>query len=98
MLTLKADQKQLYDDFSLFLSNTVDNNKQSRIADYHESFNKKHGRIKTRRCYVSDQLEWLNDKDKWAELKMIVMIESIREATTDKVSTSAARRDGCFYV
>lgn len=92
VLALKANQKQLYEDVSLFLSDAVDNNKQRRITDYHESFNKGHGRIETRKCYVSDQLEWLDNKDKWIDLKTIIMIESIREVA-DKVSTE--RR---FYI
>lgn len=92
VLALKANQKQLYEDVSLFLLDAVDNNKHSRITDYHESFNKEHGRIETRKCYVSNQLEWLDNKDKWADLKTIVMIESTREVA-DKISTE--RR---FYI
>ena len=85
VLALKANQKQLHEDISLFLSDAIDNNRQAHITDYNESFNKEHGRIETGRCYVSDQLDWLDNKEKRADLKTIVMIESIREIA-DKVS------------
>ena len=92
VLALKANQKQLYEDVSLFLSDAVDNNKPGNITDYDENLNKEHGRIETRKCYVSDQLNWLDTKDKWVDLKIIVMIESTREIA-GKVSTE--RR---FYI
>ena len=92
VLALKANQKQLYEDVSLFLSDAVDNNKPGNITDYDENLNKEHGRIETRKCYVSDQLNWLDTKDKWVDLKTIVMIESTREIA-GKVSTE--RR---FYI
>ena len=60
VLALKANQKQLYKDLSLFLSDAVDNNKPGNITDYDENLNKEHGRIETRKYYVSDQLNWLD--------------------------------------
>ena len=92
VLALKANQRQLYEDVSLFLSDAVDNNKPGNITDYDENLNKEHGCIETRKCYVSDQLNWLDTKDKWVDLKTIVMIESTREIA-GKVSTE--RR---FYI
>ncbi len=92
VLALKANQKQLYEDVSLFLSDAIDNNKPGNITDYDKNLNKEHGRIETRKCYVSDQLNWLDTKDKWVDLKTIVMIESTREIA-GKVSTE--RR---FYI
>ncbi len=64
VLALKGNQGLLHEDVSLFLSDAVDHEKQANITDYHQSFNKAHGRIKTRKCYVSDQLQWLENKEK----------------------------------
>lgn len=84
ILALKGNQTQLHKDVSLFLSSDVDN-KQKYITDSYESIDKAHGRIETRKCYVSDKIDWLDNKDKWSGLKTIVMIESTRE-TKGKVS------------
>lgn len=41
---------------------------------------KGHGRIETRKCFVSAQIDWLNQKEQWAGLKTIVMIEETQES------------------
>jgi len=38
-----------------------------------------HGRIETRKCIVSSQIDWLEQKQRWAGLKTIAMIEETRE-------------------
>jgi predicted transposase YbfD/YdcC len=38
-----------------------------------------HGRIEKRQCFVSDQLEELQQKPQWARLKTAAMIEETRE-------------------
>lgn len=40
---------------------------------------KGHGRIETRRCVVTEDVEWLTDKQLWSGLRSIVMVESERE-------------------
>lgn len=41
---------------------------------------KGHGRIETRKCFVSAQIDWLNQKEQWAGLKTIAMIEETQES------------------
>jgi len=36
-------------------------------------------RIETRKCFVSDQVDWLNQKEQWVGLKTIVMLEETQE-------------------
>ena len=40
---------------------------------------KEHGRIETRSCYVTDEIDWISNKRDWIGLKSIIMIESERE-------------------
>lgn len=40
---------------------------------------KDHGRIETRRYCQSDDLDWLADREKWAGLRSVGMVESVRE-------------------
>ena len=44
-----------------------------------------HGRIETRRCWVTDHIDWFEDKHLWKGLKCFVLIECKREVG-DKVS------------
>ncbi len=51
-----------------------------------------HGRIETRKCSVIDTFEFIENTDKWIELKSIVKIESIREfKNSDKPKETATR-------
>lgn len=48
--------------------------------DYYESeLEKDHGRIEHRRCWVSEELDWLKEKEDWKNLRSIVLVEAERE-------------------
>lgn len=56
---------------------------------YCKSVEKDHGRIEQRRCWVTEDIDWLTQKAEWQGLKSIVMVESVREvigkaATTER--------------
>ncbi len=38
-----------------------------------------HGRIETRRYWISDYTDWFEEKDKWEGLRCFAMVESVRE-------------------
>lgn len=52
--------------------------------DYVETLEKGHGRIETRRCWVTEEIDWLPEKEKWQNLKSVVMVEAIREVIGGK--------------
>ncbi len=54
--------------------------------DYCETVEKGHGRIETRRCWVTEDVQWLAEKKDWAGLKSIVMVEAEREVIGKAVS------------
>lgn len=47
--------------------------------DYCETLEKDHGRIEARRCWVTEELDWLEQKEEWKNLRSVVMVEAIRE-------------------
>ncbi len=47
--------------------------------DYCETIEKDHGRIEERRCWVTEEISWLEQKDEWKNLNSVVMVEAIRE-------------------
>lgn len=55
--------------------------------DYCETLEKDHGRIEQRRCYVTEEIEWLEQKDDWENLKSVIMVEAIREVIGGKTTT-----------
>ena len=45
----------------------------------HTEIGKDHGRIETRRCVVSEDIQWLDQRDRWSGLRSVAMIESTRQ-------------------
>jgi len=56
---------------------------------YCETVEKDHGRIETRRCWATEDIAWLKQKEQWRDLQSIIMVEATREvigkaATTER--------------
>ncbi len=84
ILSLKENQKTLFNDVVLFFDGMEDMKKDGYIFDEHTTVNGGHGRVETRRTVVTSNLDWLQDKNKWEGLKSIGMIESTREIGRDR--------------
>ena len=85
VLSLKGNHSTLHDDIRLFLSSEIAKSKDSKVVDYHEEYDKGHGRIEHRKCYVSDQIGWLEQRTDWCDLRTIAMVES-HVTTGDKIT------------
>jgi predicted transposase YbfD/YdcC len=86
VFSLKGNQGTLNEDVRLFLETELNKKSSSAIEDSHEEVDAGHGRIETRKCIVSSQTDWLDQKQRWAGLETIAMIEETREIG-DKKST-----------
>ena len=51
--------------------------KHLTTCEQYEDLDKGHGRFEIRRCYVTDQIHWLDRRQEWKGLKSIVAVESI---------------------
>jgi predicted transposase YbfD/YdcC len=75
VLSLKKNHATLYEDVSLYL----DTQFKSQEIEIKEEIEKGHGRIEIRRYGLSTDVDWLESKEKWAGLKAIGIVESIRD-------------------
>ncbi len=75
VLALKGNQSSLHDDVRLFMDTLAGRQPQGQA----EAVEKDHGRIETRRIWVSDEIDWLTQKPDWSGLRALVMVESHRE-------------------
>jgi predicted transposase YbfD/YdcC len=85
VLSLKGNQGTLNDDVRLFLENEFQKGSSTAIKDRYEEVDKGHGRLELRKCIVSSEIDWLQQKQDWIGLKTIAMIEETREIG-DKIS------------
>jgi predicted transposase YbfD/YdcC len=83
ILALKNNHPVFYEDVSLFLMSALQNNfldpfHQPIPHNFHRTIDKDHGRIEVRSCWCTDQIDWLDAKNKWAGFRTIVVVQSER--------------------
>ncbi|MFZ2169802.1 MAG: ISAs1 family transposase, partial [Methylococcaceae bacterium] len=74
LLALKDNHKGLCEDVSLWL----DTETASGRLPIHETVDKGHGRLEIRRCCLSAQIDWLEQKPEWKGLAAVGRVESTR--------------------
>lgn len=79
VLALKGNQGTLHEDIKLFFQDANDTSFKDIRHDFHETIDGDHGRIETRRYWTVSDIDWLEGKADWKELKSIGMVESERE-------------------
>lgn len=92
VLALKGNHETVHEEVKGFLDETLaeKNAKPRRPSSaamnlaVHETVEKDHGRIETRRYHQSDQLDWFADRAKWEGLKSVGMVEAIRQIGTQR--------------
>lgn len=79
VLSLKGNQGTLHKDIADYFYWAEKHGFKEIEYDRAQTLSKGHGRIEERRCWVTEDVDWLVQKPKWAGLKSIVMVESRRE-------------------
>ena len=75
IFSLKGNQESLSDDVKLYFEDT-----KLKKTSHHIDYDKDHGRIETRECWVVNDCLWLREMHpKWGTIKSIIKIESTRE-------------------
>lgn len=85
VLALKDNHPNLYEDIRVWLE---DCDAQGDVRQV-QTLEKDHGRIEQRRVAVSTELDWLAEREQWAGLAAVAMVESTRQI---KGKTSVQRR------
>jgi predicted transposase YbfD/YdcC len=81
LLSVKENQKNLYDDMALFFHLSQQNDFAKVTHTYHQTVNGGHGRIEKRECWAisgEESLSFLRGYQNWSNLETIVMIQSER--------------------
>lgn len=86
VLALKGNHAAAHEEVKLFFDDTVapcatgcDETHDAFRMDFHQSLEKGHGRIETRRYWQTIDIGWFQDKEKWKGLQSFGMVESIRK-------------------
>lgn len=89
IFSLKGNQGNFFDDIQFFLSDS----KQIAKLEMYEDYDKGHGRIETRTCWVCTDVSWLQEAHpRWKSIQSIIRIDSVRDIK-GKISTETR-----FYI
>ncbi len=79
-LAVKENQPQLHQKVKRLLDEAILENFADMKHDYFEQVDGNHGRIETRRVWVTPEVKWLGDlRHEWAGLNLLAVVESIRQ-------------------
>lgn len=79
LLAVKENQKTLHRRIQVETDDLIRTRFQGLWHDRHEQTDAGHGRIETRRVWVTDQLAWLKPAKDWPGLRCVVVVEAHRE-------------------
>ena len=79
VLGLKGNQGTLHEDVALLFDERQDGFAGHAVT-LHESFEKGHGRLETRRVVATDDLAWLQKDHQWPGMRSVAKVESRRNA------------------
>lgn len=74
VIALKGNQGTLHADVTYFLENEIKKQKPKGF-DFYEALDGDHGRIESRRYWITNNIDWIDQKEKWKGLASIGLVE-----------------------
>ena len=65
IFSLKENQKNLYNDVKLYIDDIRKEKKILSSENYHRTINKGHGRFEVIECIISEEIDWIANKNDW---------------------------------
>lgn len=87
VLAVKDNQPSLHRAIRVELDDMIREQFEDVEHDYQQTVDAGHGRIETRRVWVTDQLDWLKQADDWPALRSVAVVEAVREVPAHGAST-----------
>jgi predicted transposase YbfD/YdcC len=78
VLALKANHERLFEQVVAFWDGACARLRKGPDIRYHRAWFKGHGRDEARRCWATSDLDWLEGREEWKDLKSVVMVEAER--------------------
>ncbi len=79
VLALKGNHETIYDEVKTYLEDAQAKGFAKVPFTHLETIEKEHGRIETRRYWITGEVDWMADRPEWEGLKSIGMVESVRD-------------------
>lgn len=77
-LALKANHEKMYGEVQDFFQKEIKENLKEKEIDYYQTIDKGHGRLESRKYWVTSDIDWVSQKKEWKNLASVVCVESTR--------------------
>ena len=78
LLALKGNHEHLFEQVVAFFDGACAHGRKGQGIRYHREWSQGHGRDECRRCWATSEIDWLEGREEWADLRSVVLIESER--------------------
>lgn len=78
LLQVKDNQKTLHEEVKLFFEDAIENRFEHMAYAKAQEIDKGHGRVETRTCYSTWDIDWFKDRKQWTDLRSFVCVEAER--------------------
>lgn len=78
-LSVKENQRTLFNDIDNYFKAYINDSEELKRIKTYETIEKDHGRVEKRQYYISDNLFFISNKNKWKDLSAIGMVIQERE-------------------
>lgn len=79
VLALKGNHEVAREEVESFFQQAQRTGWKDVAHDYKETVEKEHGRIETRRYWITEKIDWFADREQWEGLRSMGMVESTRQ-------------------
>jgi predicted transposase YbfD/YdcC len=79
LLAVKDNHKTLHEELQELFGQCMRKDCHGVEFAYAQDVDKGHGRVETRRCWVTPEVKWFAERDQWKGLRSFVCVESVRE-------------------
>jgi len=76
LLATKGNQKLLFEEIKTYFASVESG--ELEATDVFEESDKGHGRIETRRCWMTTDVSWFESREQWANLSMFARVQATR--------------------
>ena len=83
VLALKENQATLHDNVELFFQDYLNSATSQPACDFYQSTDGDHGRVEIRKYWTTSDINWLQGKESWKNLKTIGMVQRERHVGDD---------------
>ena len=98
LLAVKENQPTLHEDVKLLFDEAIERNFEGMGYDCYQHTEKGHGRIETRKLWVTRDIDWLREQGQWEHLRSVVCVEATRQVLDPAGSAATTSTQRRYYI